>query len=189
MATPYNEPINCARVRVLIEPYVDGDLARTGPSLAHAVHDHLATCDDCRRQHQQAVSLPFRLKALSSPAPSAALVSNVMREVATAQQNQTRAWTLLAPEAALAAFLLWYLSGVQGLARIASGVFTDLQSLTNWGAGAGSLPSVPAADLGFLIALIVLTALAAYHISVLVALDAATPQRPRGIGGRQVARD
>ncbi len=188
MSASHNQTINCARVRVLIEPYVDGDLARTDPPLAKAVNDHIATCDDCRRQHQQAVSLRFRLKALSSPAARASLVPDVMREVTTAQQNHRRAWTLLAPEAALAAFLLWYLSGVQGLATIASGVFTDLQSLSSWGAGAGSLPSIPAADLGFLIALIVLAALAAYHISVLVSLDAATPQRSRGISGR-VARD
>jgi hypothetical protein len=112
------------------------------------------------------------------------LVSDVMREVSSTQLNDKRAWTLLAPEAALAAFILWYLSGVQGLATIASGIFTDLQTLTNWGAGAGSLPSIPAVDLVFLIALIVLTALAGYHISVLARLDATPPQGPRGMAGR-----
>lgn len=176
MPAQNSQPLTCARVRVLIEPYVDGDMMHTNPTLAEAVREHLTGCDDCRRQHQQAVSLPFRLKALASPAPRRSLVGDVMREVGTVQQDDRRAWILLAPEAALAAFILWYLSGVQGLATIASGVFTDLQSLTNWGAGAGSLPSIPAVDLGFLIALIVLTALAAYHISVLVRLDAATPQ-------------
>jgi predicted anti-sigma-YlaC factor YlaD len=172
----------------LIEPFIDGDLARTDPPRAEAVRDHLAGCEDCRRQHQQAISLPFRLKALSTPAPRAALVPDVMRQVSTARQNDRRAWTLLAPEAALAAFILWYLSGVQGLATIAGGVFTDLQSLTTWGAGAGSLPSVPAVDLVFLVALIVLTALAAYHISVLVAIDPATSQGQPKIN-RRVARD
>jgi len=188
MPAQHNQPLNCPRVRVLIEPYVDGDLTRTDPRLAEAVRGHLAGCDDCRRQHHQAVSLPFRLKALSSPKPPQSLVPDVMRQVSTAKQNDRRAWTLLAPEAALAAFILWYLSGLQGLATIASGVFTDLQSLTNWGAGVGSLPSVPAVDLVFLIALIVLTALAAYHISVLVRLDTTSPQGPRGIN-RRVARD
>lgn len=168
--------LTCARVRVLIEPYVDGDLTSKDPALAAAVRAHLTGCDDCRRQHHQAVSLPFRLKALSSPKPRADLVGGVMREVAATQQNDRRAWTLLAPEAALAAFILWYLSGLQGLATIAGGVYTDLQSLANWGTGAGSLPSIPAADLIFLIALIVLTGLAAYHISVLVGLDAPSAQ-------------
>jgi len=176
MSASLNKPLACARVRVLIEPYIDGDLGRTDPPLAAAVSDHLAGCNDCRSQHQQAMSLPFRLKALSAPRPRASLVTDVMREVSTARQNDRRAWTLLAPEAALAAFILWYLSGVQGLATIASGVFTDLQSLTSWGAGSGSLPSIPAADLVFLIALIVLTALAGYHISVLARLDV-TPAR------------
>src|SRR5690349_3887607 len=96
--------LTCARVRVLIEPYVDGDLMRTDPALAAAVRAHLTGCDDCRRQHQQASSLPFRLKALSSPKPRADLINDVMREVAATQQNDRRAWTLLAPEAALAAF-------------------------------------------------------------------------------------
>jgi predicted anti-sigma-YlaC factor YlaD len=188
MPAPPSQPLNCARVRALIEPYVDGDLTRTDPALAAAVRDHLAGCEDCRRQHHQAISLPFRLKALSSPKPPASLVPDVMRQVTTTRQNDKRAWTLLVPEAALAAFILWYLSGVQGLATIVSGVFTDLQSLTSWGAGAGSLPSVPAVDLVFLIALIVLTALAAYHISVMVGLDATTPHGPQEIS-RRVARD
>lgn len=187
MANSGNQPLNCARVRVLLETYIDGDLARTDPSQTSAVRDHLNSCDDCRRQHDRAISLPFRLKALSSPKPRPDLVPNVMREVVTERQNDKRAWTLLAPEAALAAFILWYLSGVQGLATIASGVFTDLQSLTSWGAGSGSLPSIPAVDLVFLIALIALTALAAYHVSVLVRLDAATAQRSRLMSGR-VAR-
>lgn len=181
---PQNKPLNCARARVLIEPYVDGDLTASDPALAEAVRQHLVGCDDCRRQHHQAVSLPFRLKALTSPKPRSSLVTDVMREVSTAGLNDRRAWTLLAPEAVLAAFILWYLSGVQGLATIAGGVFNDLQSLTNWGAGAGSLPSVPAVDLVFLVALIVLTALAAYHISVLVGLDGATQQSTRGINRR-----
>jgi len=183
-----NQPLTCARVRVLIEPYADGDLTSADPSLAQAVREHLAGCDDCRRQHQQAVSLPFRLKALRSPKPPASLVSDVMHQVATAKQNDKRAWTLLAPEAALVAFILWYLSGLQGLAAIAGGVFNDLLSLTNWGAGAGSLPSIPAVDLIFLVALIVLTALAAYHISVLIGLDATTQHGARGMN-RHITSD
>jgi predicted anti-sigma-YlaC factor YlaD len=183
MATTDNEnqPLTCGRVRVLLEPYVDGDLARTDAPSATAVRDHLAGCDGCRRQHQQAVSLPHRLKALKSPAPAPSLVIDVMREVSAARYNDTRAWTLLAPEAVLTAFILWYLSGVQGLARIATGILTDLQGLTNWSAGAGSLPNTPAVDVVFLVALIALTALAAYHISVLIRLNAA-PRHGRMAG-------
>ena len=48
----------CARVRVLLESYVDGDLARNEPQVATALREHLAGCADCRRQHHQAVSVP-----------------------------------------------------------------------------------------------------------------------------------
>jgi predicted anti-sigma-YlaC factor YlaD len=188
MAETPEGSLTCARVRVLIEPFVDGDLATTDPKLAAAVKHHLATCDDCRRQYHQAVSLPFRLKALSSPLPRKDLIKTVMSQVATTRQNDKRAWTLLAPEAILAALILWYLSGLQGLATIASGVYTDLLSLTNWGTGGGSLPSIPAVDILFLIALIALTATAAYHISVLARLDTASTQRPSRLTGR-IARD
>ena len=68
----------CARVRVLMEAYVDGDLASTDPTTAEKMRVHLASCDDCRRQHAQAVSLPFRLKALTSPPPPEGLSKTVM---------------------------------------------------------------------------------------------------------------
>lgn len=161
-------PLTCARVRVLLEPYVDGDLAQDDPALATAVREHLATCADCRRQHDQATSVPFRLRALTSPKPPPSLVGDVMRAVAPSRQVQRRAWTLLAPEALLAAFILWYLSGLDGLSSLASGIVGDLQRLAGWGSGAGALPSVPRVDLLLLIALIALTAIAAYHLSVLV---------------------
>lgn len=154
--------ITCARVRVLLEAYVDGDLATDD---AARVRAHLLTCADCRRQHEQATSLPFRLRALSSPAPRPTLVGEVMRSVGAERAGYRRSWTLLIPEAVLAAFILWYLSGLDGLSSIASGVFGDLLSL-----GSGSLPHVPPVDVLLLLALIALMVVAAFHLSILVRL-------------------
>lgn len=172
-----SSPLNCARVRVLLEPYVDGDLALADPGLATKVREHLATCADCRRQHDQATSVPFRLRALTSPKPPGSLVGDVMRAVAPSRHVQRRAWTLVAPEALLAAFILWYLSGLDGLSSLASGIVGDLQRLAGWGSGTGSLPSIPRVDVLLLIALIALTAVAAYHLSVLVQIAPTTARR------------
>ena len=173
----------CARVRVLLEDYVDGDLAAASPDLAAAVREHLAGCADCRRQHEQAVSLPFRLKALSSPEPAKSLTRDVMRAIAPETKGYRRAWTLLAPEAVLAAFILWYLSGVDGVTSIASGIANDLQGLAGWGAGGGSLPVVPGVDVLLLSALIALAAIAGYHLSLLVKLAGGA------LPARRVARE
>src|SRR5690242_5104074 len=173
-----NEPLACARVRVLLEPYVDGDLTRTDPPLAAAVRDHLTTCPDCRAQHDHAISLPFRLKALTSPAPRQTFVHGVMRAITPERTGERRAWLLLIPEAALAAFILWYLSGLDGLTSIASGALGDLLSL-----GSGSVPPVPPVDAVLLVALIALTAITAYHLSILIRLA------PPTIASRRIARD
>lgn len=177
------ETLGCARVRVLLEWYADGDLARDDRQLAVAVKRHLAGCADCRRQHEQAISLPFRLRALRTPTPPASLVAGVMRSIAPARQGYRRAWTLLVPEGLLAAFILWYLSGLEGLTSIASGIYTDLQGLAGWGSGVGSLPSVPRVDLILLIALIALAGIAAYHLSILVQLA------PSGLNTPRTARE
>jgi predicted anti-sigma-YlaC factor YlaD len=164
-------PFACARVRVLLEAYVDGDLAITDPKAAAQMHAHLVTCDDCRRQHDQAVSLPFRLKALAAPTPPASLVAGVMHSIAPVRRTSRRAWTLLAPEGLLVAFIFWYLSGLDGLASLTAGTWSDLQTLAGWGVGTAPLPSIPVADVFLLAALIALTALAAYHLSVLARLS------------------
>ena len=150
-----------------MESYVDGDLASEDPDTAAQVRGHIATCADCRRQHDQAVSLPFRLRALRAPAPPSALVENVMRAVTPPRADSRRAWALLIPEGLLVAFIVWYLSGLDGLVSQASGAFSDLVLLLNWGAGAAAPPSVPVADVFLLVALIALAITAAYHLSVL----------------------
>ncbi len=170
----------CARVRVLLESYVDGDLARDEPQLALDVRDHLAGCADCRRQHHQAVSVPFRLKALTSPPPRESFAADVLKSIRPSRGGYRRAWALVAPEVILASFILWYLSGLDGLSSVASGIFGDLQSLAGWGSGSGPLPSVPPVDVLLLLALIALTAIAGYHLSILVRLaPAAMPTRHR----------
>jgi anti-sigma factor RsiW len=161
----------CARVRVLLEAYVDGDLAAADPAGSQAVREHLLTCADCRRQHEQAVSLPFRMKALRSPAPPESLIAGVMSAIEPAAHTSRRAWTLLVPEAILGAFIVWYLSGLEGLTALASGALSDLQGLAFWGSGGAPLPSIPVADVLMLGACIALTAVAAYHLSVLARLD------------------
>lgn len=167
MSETYPGGLACARVRVLMEAYVDGDLAATDSATAESVRVHLAACDDCRRQHAQAVSLPFRLKALTSPSPPEGLTRSVMTAVRPTRSASRNAWALLIPEGLLVAFIVWYLSGLDGLASAASGTLTDLQVLLNWGAGAAELPSVPVADVFLLIALIALAITAAYHLAVL----------------------
>lgn len=162
----------CARVRVLLEQFVDGDL---DADRAKAVQDHLATCNDCRRQHEQAISLPFRLKALTSPPPRATLTSDVMRAIAPQRVASASAWAPLAPEAVLVAFILWYLSGLDGLGSIAGGIFSDLQGLAF-----GSVPTIPPVDVLLLIALIALTAIAAYHLSILIRIAPGTMPTRRG---------
>lgn len=161
----------CARVRVLLEPYVDGEL---DADQADAVRRHLSGCADCRRQHQQAISLPFRLKALTSPPPRETFVAEVMRAVAPSRVGYVRAWTLLLPEAVLASFIVWYLSGLDGLGSIAGGIFTDLQGLA-----IGSLPAIPPVDVLLLVALIALTAIAGYHLSILIRLSPGPLPRQR----------
>ena len=165
--------LTCARARVLIEAYVDGDLNASDPALAQQMKIHLAGCEDCRRQHDQAASLPFRLKALRAPAPPSALMGNVMNAVRRPSVESRRAWLLLIPEAMLVAFIVWYLSGLDGLASLASGTVSDLQLLLNWGVGAADLPTIPVADVFLLAALIGLAITAAYHISILSRLDEA----------------
>ena len=170
MTASESRSLACSRVRVLLEPYSDGELAREDRLQYEAVREHLGGCSDCRLQHEQAISLPFRLRALSSPPPPGSLVAGVMRTIASTRLASRRAWTLLVPEAVLATFILWYLSGLEGITSVASGIVGDLFGLAGWSSGSGSLPSIPHADVLLLLALIALTAIAGYHLSILIRL-------------------
>jgi hypothetical protein len=102
-----------------------------------------------------------------------------MNSIAPARRTSRRAWTLLAPEGLLVAFIVWYLSGLDGLTALTAGTWSDLQTLAGWGAGNAPLPSIPVADVFLLAALIALTALAAYHLSILARLsDTGNVPRP-----------
>jgi hypothetical protein len=94
-----------------------------------------------------------------------------MSSIAPLRGTSRRAWTLLAPEGLLVAFIIWYLSGLDGLASLTASTWSDLQTLAGWGAGTAPLPSIPVADVFLLAALIALTAIAAYHLSVLARLS------------------
>ena len=41
-----DQPLACARVRILLEAYADGYLAEDDPTLASAERRHLASCAD-----------------------------------------------------------------------------------------------------------------------------------------------
>jgi hypothetical protein len=100
-----------------------------------------------------------------------------MSSIAPQPQAARAAWGLLVPEALLGAFILWYVSGLDGLTALASGVWSNLQGLAFWSSGTAPLPSVPVADVLLLGAFITLTAIAAYHLSLLAKLDqSATPR-------------
>ncbi len=187
MASETPGAITCARVRAVMESYVDGDLAVGDPETAAMVRAHIEGCDDCRRQHEQALSLPFRLRALRAPQPPESLVTDVMRAVTPPRSESGRAWALLIPEAGLVAFIVWYLSGLDGLAHEASSAVNDLLVLFNWGAGAASLPAVPVADVFLLGALIALALTAAYHLSVLSHLAEGDSERKPAWGERRHA--
>ena len=93
-----------------------------------------------------------------------------MNAVRPARAVSRRAWTLLIPEALLVAFIVWYLSGLDGLASLATGT-------SRRPAGAGQLgrrgrPSCRAfrwPTCSCSMALIALAITAAYHLSILSA--------------------
>src|SRR5258706_14000254 len=135
--TPADQPggLACARARVLIESYVDGDLATTDPDLASRMKLHLAGCEDCRRQYHHAVSLPFRLKALRAPVPPPSLLNNVMNAVRPARVHARRAWAVLLPAAPLRRFFEWCLSRLAALASLGRAAHPHCQWVRHRSAG------------------------------------------------------
>jgi predicted anti-sigma-YlaC factor YlaD len=157
--------MDCAEVRRLLEAMVDGDLDRARRT---AVRDHLRQCAACAAASDEAASLPSRLRALSSPDPPPSLVASVLARVPRRQRLGSLGWGLLAPEALLVAFIVWYVSGPTGLADLAGSTTTEVFGLLAWASGLGDQPPAAAAVDGLLtIALAILAAVCAGHLAIL----------------------
>jgi anti-sigma factor RsiW len=146
----------------LLEPLVDGEL---DPKRELAVRAHLGACASCRAEHEQAASLPTRLRALRAPDPPPSLAADVMRSVAP--RGSRLAWALLAAQVLVATGIGSYVSGLSGLALLAGGVAGDLASLAGWTSGAAAPPPPASADVFLLLAFIGLMGLAAWHLALL----------------------
>lgn len=154
----------CVTVRAELEALVDGQLgARRGAE----VRAHLAACEDCRAHHAEAISLPSRLAAIASPEPPPGLLDEVLRRVRSERVGPLRLWGPLVVELALFSVALWYVSGLDGLTRLAQRTASDVGAMIGWGAGEADLPAPPAGDVFLLLVcgLLLLTTL--YHLSQL----------------------
>jgi anti-sigma factor RsiW len=154
--------ISCADVRARLETLVDGE-SDGGDARAH-----LATCPACRTHHAEAASLPWRLAALRSPEPPPSLVQQVLRRVGRNRVGPLRFWSLLGAEALLALVTLWYLSGLDGLARIAQGTASEVAAIAGGGSEA---PPAPAVDLFLLLVSGLMLAVTLYHLALLSRQD------------------
>lgn len=155
---------NCQLVRSRLEAYVDGELE---PALGEAVRVHISGCAGCAADHSLAVSIPARLRALAAPPPPDALVAGVMRRVGRPATTPLLAWGLPAAEVVLAALILAYLSGLDGVARLAGATAGDVGQLVSWGLGAAQPPPPASTDLFLTLAAILLVAVCSIHIVVL----------------------
>jgi len=161
-------PVRCAEVRPLLEGLVDSEL-----DTAHAaiLRDHLAQCADCRLQHQEAVSIPNRLRALKAPEPPPELVISVLSAVAAVragEQSRGRLiWKPVVAEVLLSAVIGWYISGFAGLGSITTATFGELAQLFGWSSGAAALPTAPSSDLVLVLACLSLIAVTAYHLMLI----------------------
>ena len=168
--------LRCAEVRPLIEEFVDLGL---DPALAASVRAHLLECDDCRRQQEEALSLPSRLRALVAPEPPAELLASVMTAVGAirALEGSRRRviWKPVVAEALLSAIIGWYISGFAGLGTITNATLGELGQLFGWGSGASALPAAPSADLVLVLACLSLIGVTAYHLMLIA----------RSTGGRR----
>jgi anti-sigma factor RsiW len=150
--------ISCADVRARLETLVDGE------SDGADARAHLAACPACRAHHAEAASLPWRLAALRAPEPPPSLVQEVLRRVGRNRIGPLRFWSLLGAEAFLGLVTLWYVSGLDGLLRIAQGTVSEVAAI----AGGGSdVPPMPAVDLFLLLVSGLLLAVTLYHLTLL----------------------
>jgi len=161
----------CHELRQRLEPLVDGELDQ---ETAARLEAHLRACSGCSKAYEEAVSLPFRLRALKAPEPPPALVPAVMRAWgAPASLDQPAVWTrpvIWAPllaEGGLAGIIGLYLSGLAGVAALARATVGDLGALWGWGVGSSTPPSDFSADL-VVVGALLLMVVTIYHLAVLV---------------------
>ncbi|MBJ7604248.1 MAG: zf-HC2 domain-containing protein [Candidatus Dormibacteraeota bacterium] len=152
--------MTCAEVRSRLEAMVDGELDAALPD----VRQHLAVCDACRRQHEEAASLPSRIRALPAPALPADLVTQVLVRVGP-RSRPLREWGLLASEALLGLIVVWYVSGLDGLLGLGQRTLSELAEALGWQPGHALAPS-GGVDLFLLLLALGLTLLATYHLSL-----------------------
>ncbi len=162
----------CHELRQRIEPLVDRELDQ---ETAARLETHLRGCSGCSRAYEEAVSLPFRLRALKAPEPPPALVPVVMRAVRAPAGLQRPAvwtrpliWAPLVAEGGLAGIIGLYLSGLAGVAALARATAEDLGALWGWSAGSSSPPSDFSADLVVVVGALLLMVVTIYHLTVLV---------------------
>jgi predicted anti-sigma-YlaC factor YlaD len=164
--------MRCAEVRRQLEELADGDLDRATQA---AVRAHLRSCQACSAAYEDAVSLPARLRALASPALPPSLIPTVMSQLASGRRLGRLGWVLLAPEALLVGFIIWYVSGPAGLADLAASTAGDVSRYLAWTWGLSDAPMTAATDGLLTLALAVLTLVSAAHLAVLAR---SVPRRP-----------
>jgi len=160
--------LGCTDVRPLLEGFVDLELDadRSG-----AVREHLAGCTDCRKQQEEPLSIPSRLRALRDPEPPAELLASVLSAVSAIEvREEARGrliWKPVVAEVILSAIIGWYISGFAGLGSITNATFGELAQLFGWSSGAAALPAAPSADLLLVLACLSLIGVTAYHLMLI----------------------
>ncbi|HLH70133.1 MAG TPA: hypothetical protein VKY90_14210 [Candidatus Dormibacteraeota bacterium] len=124
-------------------------------------------CPACQAHYREACSLPQRLSAIRSPEPSADLVPGVLARVRAERIGPIRLWSPLIAELVLFTVVIWYLSGLRGLARLVQRAASDVGALAGWGIGLSSLPAVPPGDVFLLLVSGLLVVVTLYHLSLL----------------------
>ena len=158
----------CRDVRPLLEDFVDGNLEA---ATVTRIRTHLAGCVDCRGQHEEAVSIPVRMRALRAPEPPAELLPAVLAAVAAVDAHEGQRgrifWKPVLGEVLLSAVIGWYISGFAGLGAVTNATFGELGQLLGWTSGSTALPPAPSADLVVVLACLSLIAVTTYHLMLI----------------------
>ena len=170
---------DCLAVRAALEALVGGELPE---HRAQLLHGHLATCPDCRRHHAEAISLPRRLAALSSPEAPPALLPSVLRQVRPGPSGALHVWGFLAAEALLVVVAGWYVSGIGGLLGLGGRTAEDVALWLGWLGGQTGPPSPAAGDVFLLLISGLLVLVTLVHLALLSRQALARPSTSPGEG-------